>query len=443
MVLSMKVELEEISPVQRKLSVLVPSQKVDKQMDLAYRKWGGKAKIKGFRPGKAPRSILQRYYGKEIEQEVSQELFHQSLNEALQEANLKPVALRPPDQLPPIVHGDDYMYSIELEVAPEFTPENYLNLNLTAPEVAVTEEMVEQRLHEIQQQQATLEPIAADRPIQDKDIVVIDYKAFAEGKPIEGGNSDNAYLEIGAGKLPAEFELHLIGLKKGEETAFPLEVPADFINPVLAGRTADFKIRVIDIKELKIPELDDALAQSLSERFSTLADLRQVVEADLQRRGEQQRYEELRRQALEQILESNPVDAPPSLVRQEQERTVRQQLNVLHRQGLNIAALDPEKLLERAREAAEKQTKINLILEKIAAREGLIVTEEDLETGYQRIAEQAGDTPQMVKKIYQEKELVDDLRGQIRGEKTIEFLIDKASITNPTEAATETAEKES
>ena len=171
MVFPMEVKVEEISPVERKLSVAVPSQNVDKQMDLAYRDWGKKAKIKGFRPGKVPRSILQRYYGKEIEEQVSQELFRQSLNEALDEAKLQPVMVKVPHNLPPPVQGDAFSYSVELEVAPDFTPENYLNLELESAPVVVTEEMVDKRLEELRQRQATLQPILEERPIKEKDFV--------------------------------------------------------------------------------------------------------------------------------------------------------------------------------------------------------------------------------------------------------------------------------
>ncbi len=441
MVFPMEVKVEEISPVERKLSVAVPSQNVDKQMDLAYRTWGKKAKIKGFRPGKVPRSILQRYYGKEIEEQVSQELFRQSLNEALDEAKLQPVMVKVPHNLPPLVQGDAFSYSVELEVAPDFTPENYLNLELESAPVVVTEEMVDKRLEELRQRQATLQPILEERPIKEKDFVVLDYQAYENGTAIEGGGSENAYLEVGAGKLPAEFENRLVGLKKAEEIAFTMEVPADFINPAIAGKNVEFKVKVLEIKKLEVPDLDDAFAQTFSDKFKTLADLRQAVQVDLEHRGERENYEKMRQQVMDQIVENNPVEVPPSLIRQEQERLVRQQLQMLEGRGLNIAGLDSEKMLERVKDMAEKQTRVNIILDKIAAQEGLTVTEEDLEAGYQRVADQIGDSKDMVKKIYQQRQIEEEFRSQIRAEKTLEFLIDKANVKGEA-AATETAEKE-
>lgn len=441
MVFSMEVKVEEISPVERKLSVAVPSQNVDQQMDLAYRTWGKKAKIKGFRPGKVPRSILQRYYGKEIEEQVSQELFRQSLNEALDEAKLQPVMVKVPNTLPPPVPGDVFSYSVELEVAPDFTPENYLNLKLESAPVVVTEEMVDGRLEELRQRQATLEPIAEERPIKKDDFVVLDYQAYEDGTAIEGGGSTNAYLEVGAGKLPAEFENRLVGLNKDEEVTFTMNVPADFINPAIAGKNVEFKVKVLEIKKLEVPDLDNAFAQTISDEFKTLTDLRQAVHVDLERRGERENYEKMRQQVMDQIVENNLCEVPPSLIRQEQERLVRQQLQMLEGRGLNIAGLDPEKMLERVKDLAEKQTRVNLVLNKIAAKEGITVTDADLDAGYQRIADQIGDKKDMVRKIYQQREIEEDFKNQIKAEKTVEFLIDKANVKGDA-TATETAEKE-
>jgi trigger factor len=437
----MEVKVEEISSVERKLSVAVPSQNVDEQMDIAYRTWGKKAKVKGFRPGKVPRAILQRYYGKEIEEQVSQELFRQSLNEALDEVKLQPVMVKVPNSLPPVVPGDAFSYSVELEVAPDFIPENYLNLELETTPLVVTEEMVDQRLEELRQRQSTLAPIDKERAVEKGDFVVLDYQAYENGAAIEGGGSNNAYLEVGAGKLPAEFEDRIVGMNKDQEIDFTMDVPADFINPAIAGKKVEFKVKVQEIKKLEVPELDDALAQNFSEEFKTLADLRQAVQVDLEQRGERENYQKLREQVMDKVIASNPIDLPPSLIRQEQERLVRQQLQMLQGRGLNIAGLDPEKMMERMQELAEKQTRINLVLDKIAAKEGLTVTEEDLDAGYQRIADDIGDKKDMVKKIYQQRQIEDDFRSQIRAEKTVEFLIDKANVKGAA-AATETAEKE-
>jgi trigger factor len=424
----MEVKVEQLSPVARKLSVAIPAHNVAKEMAAAYQKWGKKAKVKGFRPGKAPRVILQRLFGREIEEQVSHELIRQSLNEALVEAKLQPVNVKMPHTLPPLTDGDPFSYTVEVEVAPEFTAQDYLNLTLTSTPVEVTEEMVDQRLEELRQIRASLEPSAAERPVQEKDFVVLKYQALENGEVIEGGGSDNAYVEVGAGKLPGEFEQRLIGLNKGATTSFTMDVPADFVNPAIAGKTVEFQVEILDIKELRVPALSDELARSFSEDFQTLDDLRQAVRRDLEQRAEKQNYENLRQQVIDQIVANNPVEVPPSLVRQEQENIVQQQLQLLQSRGLNISGLNVESLLERVKDQAEKQTRVNLILDQIAKQEGITVTDDDLAAGYRRIAAQAGDTPEMVQKVYEARQLVDSLKGSIRAEKTLEFLIEHATV---------------
>ncbi|MGQ9920600.1 MAG: trigger factor [Desulfobacca sp.] len=435
----MDIKVEELSPVERKLIVAVPPQNVAQQMEQAYRQWGKRAKIKGFRPGKVPRMILKRFFGKEIEEQVSQELFRQSLNEALDEAKLQPVSVRMPNALPPLIEGDPFSFSVEVEVAPEFTAKDYLNLTVTSTPVEVTEAMVDERLKELRQYRSELEPVEEDRPVREKDFVFLKYQALEQGEPIEGGGSDDAYLEVGAGKLPAEFEQRLVGLTKGTTTSFEMTVPADFVNPAIAGKTVEFQVEILDIREVRVPELDDALAQSFSPDFKTLADLRDAVRRDLERRQEKENYEKMRQQVIDQIVARNPVEVPPSLVRQEQENMVRQQLNLLQSRGLNISGLNIDSLMEKVKDQAEKTTRVNLILNQIANQEGITVSEEDVAAGYQRIAAQVGDTPEMVRKVYEQRQMVADFKSQIRAEKTLEFLIDRATSA-PGAAGAEAAE---
>ncbi len=189
-----KVEIENLSEVKRKLRIEVPSAEVAQEVDRAYRDLGKKAKVKGFRPGKAPRSILELYYKKQAEQEASDNLVRRSLGKVLREKALEPVAVIWPEPPPQVVAGEDYRYSVELEVSPEFTVEDYLGLKLEAEEVAVTEEMVDERLEEIRQANALLRPLNESRAIQDGDFVVLDYQGYFAGQPVAGAKAENIYL---------------------------------------------------------------------------------------------------------------------------------------------------------------------------------------------------------------------------------------------------------
>ena len=304
---ALKVEIENLSEVKRKLKIEVPSTEVTQEVDRAYRELGKRAKVKGFRPGKVPRSVLEMYYRKEIDHDVSETLVRRSLGEALKDKGLEAINLSWPEPAPPVVAGEDYCYSVELEVAPEFTAEDYLGLKLEAPEVVVTDAEVEARLEEIRQGNALLKPPAEDRGVQEGDFVVLDHQAHFAGQPVEGGKSEGAYLEVGSGKFNAEFEGNLVGLKAGAEARFPVSLPDDFANPLIAGKVIDFAVKVQEVKEKVVPELDDAFAQNLGGNFQTLADLRTAVREDIIKGKERER------QALPGKPGVGSVAGPPSI----------------------------------------------------------------------------------------------------------------------------------
>jgi len=432
----MKLEIENLSEVRRKLRIEVPSQEVAQEVDRAYRELGKKAKVKGFRPGKVPRGVLELYYKKQVEQEVSDTLVRRSVGEALREQALEPVGLDWPEALPPVVAGQDYRFSVEVEVPPEFTVSDYLGLELAAPAVAVTEEMVDQRLEEIRQNNAILRTLEEDRGIQEGDFVLLDYEASFAGQPVEGGKATETYLEVGAGRLGPEFDKQLLGLTAGAETTLTVAMPPDYLHPLLAGKVVDFRVKVHDLKKKETPELDDAFARSLGGNFQGLPDLRQAVREDIIKVKERERQSRLETQVLDQLLSRTPFEAPPSLVLREQENLVRDQWERLQSQGFQVMGLDPAKMLEGAKPRAERRVKVRLVLEKIAAQEGLSVDEAELDAGLARVAAGSGRDPAQVKQFYQENQLLEVLRRQLRDEKVMKLLLDKANIgTGPEEAA--------
>ncbi|MBW1986126.1 MAG: trigger factor [Deltaproteobacteria bacterium] len=436
----MKVEIEEISPVQRKLWIEVPSEEVDKNLDRAYRNLKKKARVKGFRPGKAPRSILERLFKKQVEEEVTQDLLRNSLDEALKEVNLHPLMLQIPQQLPDIIQGDNFKYSVELEITPEFTVENYLGLKLTVEPVEVTEAMIDQRLREIQELNAWVKPVSEARPIQKDDFVLLDYEAFQEGKPIPGGSNLNYHLEIGAGRFNVDFELQLIGLNQGDEANIRVDLPENFFNPALAGKTIDFTVKIHEIKEKELPVLDDDFAKALGGSFQTLEDLRESIKQDIINKKEQQRQAELRDQVLDHLIRQTAFEVPPFLIRQEQEYILREQLEALQRRGINLAGLDKEKMLDKLRDLAERRTRSDLILEKIADQEGITVSNAELEIGYQQLAERLGEEAGRIREFYQQHQRVEEFRSRLRKDKALQRLIEHAEIVAPL-AATETAQE--
>jgi trigger factor len=430
---ALQVEIENLSEVKRKLKIVVPSAEVTQEVDRAYRALGKRAKVKGFRPGKVPRSILEMYYHKDIEQDVSDTLVRRSLAEVLKDKGLEPINLSWPESPPPVVAGQDYRYSVDLEVSPEFTAADYLGLKLEAPEVEVTDAEVEERLEEIRQGNALLKPPAEDRGVQEGDFVVLDYQAVFAGQPVEGAKAEGTYMEVGSGKFNPDFERNLIGLQNGAEARFAVDLPEDFANPLLAGKVVDFQVKIHEVKEKVVAELDDTFAQNLGGNFQTMADLRTAVREDIIKGKERERKAYLENQVADKLLAGHAFEVPPSLVSQEQEDMLRDQMDRYTQMGMNIANMDTAKMMEVLKPMAERRVRVKLVLGRIAEQEGLAVDDAEVDATLARIAVHSGRDVAQVKDFYEEHRLVGALRRQLLDDKTMQLLLDRAEI-NPISA---------
>jgi trigger factor len=343
-----------------------------------------------------------------------------------------------------VVPGEDYCYSVELEVSPEFTAEDYLGLKLEAPEVEVTDAEAEARLEEIRQGNALLKPPAADRGIQAGDFVVLDYQGHFAGQPVEGAKAEGTYIEVGSGKFNLEFEQNLLGLKAGAEARFAVALPDDFAHPLIAGKVIDFAVKVQEVKEKVVPELDDTFAKNLGGNFQTVADLRTAVREDIIKGKERERQAYLENQVADKFLARHQFEVPPSLVAQEQENMVRDQLERFSQHGVNPAGMDTGKMIEVMQPLAERRVRVRLVLSRIADQEGLSVDQAEMDAALARIAVNNRRDVTEIKKFYEEHELLGTLRRTLLDDKTMKLVMDKAEITAAAapEAAAPAEEKE-
>jgi len=439
---ALKVEIENLTEVKRKLKIEVPSTEVTQEVDRAYRELGKRAKVKGFRPGKVPRSILEMYYHKEIEQEVSDTLVRRSLGEVLKDNDVEPINLSWPEAPPPVVAGQDYRYSVELEVSPRFTAQDYLGLKLEAPEVEVADDEVDKRLEEIRQSNALLKPPTEDRGVQEGDFVVLDYQGYFAGEPVEGAKAEGTYLEVGSGKFNLDFERNLIGLKEGAEARFAVSLPDDFANPLIAGKVIEFQVKVLEVKEKIVAELDETFARNLGGNFQTVADLRTAVREDIIKGKERERQAYLQNQVADQLLARHEFEVPPSLVLQEQENMLREQMDRYSQYGMNIANMDTAKMAEVLKPMAERRVRVKLVLARIADQENLTVDDAEVDAALARIAVHSGRDVAEVNKFYEERDLKGVLRRELLDDKTMKMVLDKAEISALAAPAGEATEKE-
>jgi len=434
----MKVQIESTSSFERKIFFEIPSEVVSREMESTYRSLNRNVKLKGFRPGKAPRSILERYYKKQVEEEVFSKLIKDSYGKVVEEHHLAPV------DAPTVLdrtfeEGKDFKYTVTVEVKPEVAVEGYLGLEVERAKVSVTEEEVEARLRGLQDLHAQLKPLETNRPIQEKDFVILDFEGSLSGRPLEGWRVRDHLVEVGSKSLVGDLDVQLIGLSQNEEKDISILLPETYPKKDLAGKEISVHLKVKEIKEKILPPLDDEFARDVG-NYSTLADLkthlRKTIEEEKQAQANQAAQEKL----LHTLVEKHPFPVPKSMVERQVQNLITRTEQRLARQGMKLedTSHDPQKLRESFLPMAEKEVRGSLILEKIAGMENLSVSEAELDKKIEQIAAQINQRVEAVKSYYQKELLLGDLRAQLLEGKTLDFLLSKAKITERPGASAET-----
>jgi len=266
----MRTNLEDITSVKKKLSVEIESEEVDRKFNKAYKELGKQVKIPGFRPGKVPRKILERHIGSQVTEDVAKDLINETLPGALEEVKTFPLGV-PTLEKETLKQGQDFKYSAIMEVRPQFEIANYLGLDVEKETCSVTEQDVQDQLAQIRNAHGTLTSIDSNRPIKKNDDVVLDYQGFEKGQPLEEIHASNFLLKVGDNNFHPKFEESLIGLKKDDEAETKVEFEVSYPHTKLAGKTVDFKIKIIDIKKMVLPELNDEFAQNADELATIIA----------------------------------------------------------------------------------------------------------------------------------------------------------------------------
>ncbi len=437
----MKVSIQEISEIARKVHVELPQEKVDRQLQKAYRQLNRTAKVRGFRPGKVPLAILKRHYADQVNHEVGLELVSQTLTEALEHTEMQVVSQSDLDR-GPLQEGESFRYSFVVEVKPEIIVSDYEKIPAQRQRLVITDEEIDAELELRRQANSYLKTLEEPRPIQQGDYVVLDFKTFSEGRPVADGEVKGFNLEVGANRFHPDFERELIGANKDDQLEIEVTFPADYGNKDLAGKRATFQVVVKDTKEKVIPELDDAFAKDLGE-FESLEDLRLAVRDELERKKKNEIDMDVGMQLMEELIKRNQFEVPQSMVEQELQSmldTIRYRLSA---QNLTLeqAGMDEDTFKERNRDAAEKKVRRSVLLERIASQKEFEISDEELDQGLHKAAEEAKQPYEKVRDFYQKRNLMEPYRRQLMEEKVIKFLQDQADITEVDTKATD-SEKE-
>jgi len=433
----MKTNVEEISPVKKKLIVEVDPAEVDGRLQTAYRKVGKKAKVPGFRPGKVPKSILERYFRKQVHDDVTKDIISDTFPKALEESDMFPLGT-PLLEKNPLKAGESFTYTAIMEVRPEVSLKDYLEIEIEKEECLISDEKVRERLEQIRKAHGKLDAVEESRPVQDGDYVVIEYEGFENGSPIEGIKADNFMLHVGSGDFHPAFENALIGLRKSDKGEADVDFEESYYHEKLAGKKVHFSFQIHDVKEMVLPELDDEFAKNFGEEFKDMESLENRVR-DMVTAEEKKRIDtDVKRRLIETIAGEVEFDLPEVLVTSEIETAVGRVRENLMRSGSSFekAGLSEEKLREDFREDAQKRVKEMLILGEIATREDLSIDDAELAEGIAGVARAMNQPAESIRQYYEARGLMDSLRETLLEEKTLNYLVEHAKLqTKEVEAA--------
>jgi len=426
----MQVTVEDINTVKKVLHIEIPKDKVLDELDKAYSDLKKRAKVKGFRPGKTPRSMLQRLYQKDVHADVSSKLIQESLIDAIKEADLK--ILGPPRVDPPeLSEKTSYRFDATIEVSPQIRDIDFKGLDLKKNIYAVTDEEVQVQLQMLQKNLAYFKDIEEDRPARENDFVLIDYEGFQNGNPFtETRRTENYSLKIGNGQILKPFDDQLIGMKKGDQKDIIVTFPEDYFNPKLASREITFQVNLKSIRQQVLPSIDDALAKQLG-NFESLEDLKKAIVENLTKGYEKRTEQEISEQIFQALISRNDFEVPDLLVESELEAILDEAERSFsyHNKTFEDAGLSREKLRERYREVAEKQVKRHLLLSKLIEQEKLQLSEQDLENGMEDMAKASGQSMEEIKSYYDRNEdKLDFFKHTLLEKQVIQLIIENSRI---------------
>ena len=422
------IKVEEISPVKKKISFEIPWEEVKRELDAAYRTVGKKARVKGFRPGKTPRHILETYFREDAEGEAVQNLVNRTFEEAMQANGIVPVA-RPEIAQDGILPDQSFTYSATVEVEPAVEPQGYTGLDLKREDASVTDQDMDARIEELRNMYSSLQDVEEDRTVQSGDFLVIDFEGRLGGTARQELTEAGFRIEVGSKRLVPGFEDALVGMKKGESKEFTVKFPDDYHVKEFASQDITFQVTVRDVKVKVLPALDDQFVKNF-ERYENL----EALKADLRKSLEQEKAARvkanLRKAINDRLLELNVFDVPEAYV----ERQIFSMM-VEYQRRMVMSGMDPDNaakvaanLHDQFRDEAARLVRAGIILQKIAEKETIAVDEAEIDDRIREMAARYGRDFETMKASYEKDSLTDRLRDQILEEKTLDFIESRANI---------------
>ena len=427
----MAVKTEQVEKNLVKLTFEISREELEKGINEAYKKNARKISIPGFRKGKVPKAMIEKYYGEEVfYDDAINFVLPEIYDAATKEAGIEPVA-RPEIDIEEIKKGEPIVVTALVTTKPEVKLGKYKSIKIDKIEYTVSEEDIDKDIEATQKKNARIITVE-DRAVENGDIAVIDFEGFCDGVAFPGGKGENYELEIGSGSFIPGFEEQIIGAEKDADVDVNVTFPEEYHAPELAGKEALFKVKVHEIKAKEYPELDDDFASEVSD-FETMKEYRESVKERLEKAAEERAKQETENAIVEKAVEASSIDIPEAMIQTQIDRMVNDFAQRLSYQGMNLemymqyTGSTMESFREGFKEQAEKQVRTTLVIEAIAKAEGIEANQEEID---EKIAEMAKMYNMEVEKITEllRPEDIEGIANEIAFVKAIEMLVNKASI---------------
>jgi trigger factor len=418
----MQVSVESTGSLERRIEVSVPKEQIEQAVDERLKKVSRTAKLKGFRPGKAPIKVIRQQFGAQVRQEVVGDLVQSTFTKAVTEAKLVPVT---GPRIEPIANapGEDLKYRAIFEVFPEVKLGKVEGLPVNRPVAEVTHADIEAMVQNLREQRPKFEPV--DRASREGDRVTMDFQGQLDGKGFEGSEGKDVAVILGAGRMLKDFENGITGVKAGDEKQVAVAYPAEYHNKDLAGRTADFSVQVKKVEEKKLPPLDDEFCREYGVTEGGIEQLLSEVADNMRRELQANVHTRLKQQIFDRFIEANPVDAPKALVDQQ----VRDmQVDTARRIGAKDASQvpPPDAFVEPAR----RRVALGLLVSELVKTAGLQLDRARVDARLAELASTYPDPDAILGAYRQNPDAMRQVENMVMEDQVVDYLLERAKVTD-------------
>lgn len=421
----MEIEVTDAGACKKNLVIELPAEEVAREFERISQRLAKVAKVPGFRPGRAPVNIVKRRFYQEIKSELIHDLLHKSYKQAIEQRQLEPIS-EPTLEKVEFDLGAPLRLELSFETLPEIEIEDYRGLEVKIEEQAVGEAEVDAELERLREQLAVFVPIEG-RPVREGDLVSLDVEgSYVGGRAQVIVEKGRAY-RVSRDELHEAFLENLVGAERDEQREFTVSYPADYPDARLAGKSVAYKVKVVEIKEKQLPELNDELAKDAGD-YASLDELRSAIRRQLEERNQRQSEKEAREKLLGILLERHRFEVPEKLVGEQLRGMMRQLAATMARHGIDPKQINWNKVASEYLPLAEREVRSALLLKHIAKREGIEVSDEELEREFKRMAAESQLTVEEIEASYSRNDRMERLRARLRDKKALDFILENAKI---------------